>query len=122
MVSLCRQVLPPPLRMKLEVVVPDNPVIVANGLEKTTASERRQGNSCSTFRRVTLTVFVVSTLDLSQGSADLMTQQPVLLRVLCLIGPCSDNFGVFVLLHEFTRGSRLVMSSALLLKQDSAGF
>jgi hypothetical protein len=31
------------LRMKLEVVVSDNPVIVTNGLEKTTATERHQG-------------------------------------------------------------------------------
>lgn len=34
---------PAALRMKLEVVVPDNPVIVTNGLEKTTATEGRQG-------------------------------------------------------------------------------
>lgn len=34
---------PAALRMKLEVVVPDNPVIVTNGLEKTKAIERRQG-------------------------------------------------------------------------------
>jgi hypothetical protein len=31
------------LRMKLEVVVPDNPVIVTNGLEKNTATKRHQG-------------------------------------------------------------------------------
>ena len=31
------------LRIKWEVVVPDNPVIVSNGLKETTATERRQG-------------------------------------------------------------------------------
>jgi hypothetical protein len=33
---------PAALRMKLEVVDPDNPVIVTNGLEKTTTTERHQ--------------------------------------------------------------------------------
>jgi len=47
---------PAALQMKLEVVVPDNPIIVTNGLKKTTATERRQGNTCPTFQWVALAV------------------------------------------------------------------
>jgi len=96
--------------VKLEVVVPDNPVIVTNGLEKTTATESARefllhfpvGRLCCA-----LSGAVVSRFHRHGDTA-----------VLCLISPSSTHFGFLfvVLVPEGPRETKYIRPHEIMVR------
>jgi hypothetical protein len=101
--------------MKLEVVVSDNPVIISNGLEKTTATERRQGIPAPfPMGRLccALSGTVVSRFH-RRGDTAVMSS-----FVLSLISPSSNHFGSLfvVLVLEGRRESKYVWHNEIMVR------
>lgn len=106
---------PAALRMKLELVVPDNPVIVTNGLEKIAAIESTRefllhfpvGCLCCA-----LSGAVVSRFHRHGDTA--VTSS----CVLCLISPSSTHFGFpfIVLVPEGPRATKYVRTNEIMVR------